>query len=134
MMGGMGADPLANLQDEAVNADSTGGATGNQIFNVQVAQKNSQEINRSRTTMAILSGMATGIFGFTAYQGLWSFLVFHVITGLGLAFLRMEGGNVKKYTQYKSLWGFLLSFGEIQECGMSFMLFWTMFYGCTYLF
>jgi len=39
---------------------------------------------------------------------------------------------VKSYTGSSSMISFLTL--DLQKCGMSFMLFWTLFYGVVYLF
>ncbi len=60
------------------------------------------------------------------------FLILHIVVNLSLLFLKMNG-DLHAYTREKNLLVFLIA-SDLQKCGMSFMLFWTLFYGLVYLF
>mmetsp|Transcript_11234 Transcript_11234/g.16737 ORF Transcript_11234/g.16737 Transcript_11234/m.16737 type:complete len:95 (+) Transcript_11234:736-1020(+) len=57
------------------------------------------------------------------------FIILHLAVSIALL-IKMKF-NLKEYTRQS-----LLSFftADLQKCGMSFMLFWTLFYGLVYLF
>ena len=65
------------------------------------------------------------------HLGLFAFLLLHALTGLALLLFTLRG-DVKSYTGMNTTFGFLMM--DIQKCSMSFILFWTLFYGLVYLF
>ncbi|GMH59004.1 hypothetical protein TrRE_jg3278 [Triparma retinervis] len=123
-------DPMEGLGGSPSGpSDSTAG-TGREIFNSSVASKNALHMSDSRVFMSIVSGSLSGIVGSTGLSGMFLFFLMHALTGLGL--LALLGGDVKSYTGAATRWGFLMQ--DVQKCGMTFMLFWTLFYGVVYLF
>mmetsp|Transcript_20134 Transcript_20134/g.42149 ORF Transcript_20134/g.42149 Transcript_20134/m.42149 type:complete len:131 (+) Transcript_20134:47-439(+) len=130
MMMQPGMDPMSGLGGQNnTNEQSTSGE-GRSIYNAQVAQKNALVMSDARTFMSIISGIISGISGATGLTGLSIFLSLHMLTGLGL--LVVLNFDVKSYTGNNSLVSFLTQ--DLQKCGLSFVLFWTLFYGVVYLF
>ena len=123
-------DPMAGLSSSGNQNSSTAGE-GRQIFNSQIAAKNSAALSDGRIYMSIMSGCFAGVAGVTGLMGLFAFLLLHALTGLALLLFTLRG-DVKSYTGMNTTFGFLMM--DIQKCSMSFILFWTLFYGLVYLF
>lgn len=60
------------------------------------------------------------------------FLILHITVNLSILSMKMNS-DLHAYTREKNLLIFLIA-SDLQKCGMSFMLFWTLFYGLVYLF
>jgi len=123
-------DPMAGLGGGAGAAADTVGE-GRSIFNGQSAQKNMMAISDVRQFLAILAGAAAGVLGLTSWQGGVFFLATHVGVGGAVLYGKMAG-DVKRYTGRESKVAFATD--GIQATSLSFMLFWTLFYGLVYLF
>lgn len=59
------------------------------------------------------------------------FLILHISVNLSILAFKMNF-NLKAYYTHGSMISFLLA--DFQKCAMSFMLFWTLFFGLVYLF
>jgi hypothetical protein len=123
-------DPMAGVGDSAPvpGADATGG-DGKDVFDRAAASHNSQIMDRLRSFMGIVSGCVAGVLGLTGFAGLVCFLLLHLIVSASLL-VKMKF-DLRAYSRLSVL-GFLLA--DLQKCGMSFALFWTLFYGLVYLF
>jgi len=124
-------DPMANLDagsGPTPGGDSTGGE-GADIFDFPSAQLNIKKMDSVRSFMGIVSGCVAGVCGLTGFQGLVCFLGLHLIVSIAL--LSKMKFDLQSYSR-QSMISFLTS--DLQKCGLSFMLFWTLFYGLVYLF
>lgn len=90
---------------------------------------NMQQIDRIRTILFIVSGIACGILGLTSLNGLLFFLAVTVFTTI--AFLLKMKFDVKKYTN-SSFFQFV-SHG-VSSTAMSFVLFWTLSFALVYIY
>jgi len=113
----------------SANNSSTGGE-GKEVFNLHAFQLNTKKMDTVRSFMGIVSGCVAGVAGLTGWHGLVCFLFLHLTVSLSLIVFKMKC-DIQSYTNQNFL-GFLM--GDIQKCGLSFMLFWTLFYGLVYLF
>ena len=124
-------DPMAGVGDASgpvPGADATGGE-GKDVFDAAAASHNLKGMDRIRSFMGIVSGCVAGVLGLTGLEGLICFVTLHFI--VSIAILAKMKFNLRAYTR-QSMIGFLAA--DLQKCGMSFMLFWTLFYGLVYLF
>ena len=103
---------------------------GQMLWNLGNIQQNTMTIKWVRSAMAITCGIMTGILGVTGLQGFVGFLFFHVIVSLGLVI--KSNFKLGDYVPGVKLHQFLVDgiMGEL----MSFLLFWTMFYGLTHVY
>mmetsp|Transcript_14579 Transcript_14579/g.21521 ORF Transcript_14579/g.21521 Transcript_14579/m.21521 type:complete len:128 (+) Transcript_14579:151-534(+) len=125
-------DPMANLDggasSSAAGGDVTGGE-GKDIFYLPAMQLNMKKMDNVRSFMGIVSGCVAGICGLTGLEGLACFLILNFTVSVALLF--KMNFDLKSYSQ-QSMLAFLTA--DLQKCGLSFMLFWTLFYGLVYLF
>jgi len=125
-------DPMANL-DAAPGPGGAGetgaGGEGQDAFDVQAYRFNMRKADKIRSFMGIVSGCVAGICGLTGLAGLACFIVMHLT--VSLAILAKMDFDLKAYSR-----GSMLAFltADLQKCAMSFMLFWTLFFGMVYLF
>uniref|UniRef100_A0A6U3NU56 ER membrane protein complex subunit 6 n=1 Tax=Ditylum brightwellii TaxID=49249 RepID=A0A6U3NU56_9STRA len=125
-------DPMADLAASGPSPDgtqTTTGGEGRDVFDMTAAQLNLKKMDTVRSFMGIVSGCVAGVCGLTGLPGLACFIILHLAVSIALL-IKMKF-NLKEYTRQS-----LLSFftADLQKCGMSFMLFWTLFYGLVYLF
>mmetsp|Transcript_1981 Transcript_1981/g.2473 ORF Transcript_1981/g.2473 Transcript_1981/m.2473 type:complete len:128 (+) Transcript_1981:265-648(+) len=125
-------DPMANLDGGGggpiPGGDATGGE-GRDIFNLPAAQLNKKKMDTVRSFMGIVSGCVAGVCGLTGLEGLVCFFVLHLAVSLSLL-MKMKF-DLKSYSR-ESMISFMMA--DLQKNGLSFMLFWTLFYGLVYLF
>eukprot|EP00568_Trieres_chinensis_P003982 CAMPEP_0183291876 /NCGR_PEP_ID=MMETSP0160_2-20130417/1140_1 /TAXON_ID=2839 ORGANISM="Odontella Sinensis, Strain Grunow 1884" /NCGR_SAMPLE_ID=MMETSP0160_2 /ASSEMBLY_ACC=CAM_ASM_000250 /LENGTH=126 /DNA_ID=CAMNT_0025452741 /DNA_START=115 /DNA_END=495 /DNA_ORIENTATION=+ len=124
-------DPMANL-DAGPSAGGTGETTGGEgkdVFDLAADNHNAKKVDKIRSFLGIASGCVAGVLGLTGLSGLVCFLVLHLIVNLSI--LAKMKFNLRAYSR-QSLLAFLAA--DLQKCAMSFMLFWTLFYGLVYLF
>ena len=124
-------DPMAGVGDASgaiPGADATGGE-GKDMFDAAAAAHNAKGIDRIRSFMGIVSGCVAGVLGLTGLEGLLCFIILHLT--ISFALLGKMKFDLRSYSR-QSMIGFILS--DLQKCGMSFMLFWTLFYGVVFLF
>ena len=129
-MMGAGMDPMAGLGGASGPAEGTAGE-GRSVFNGQFAQQNAMAIGDMRQFLAIVSGAMAGVLGITSWHGLVFFVVMHCSVGAAMLLVSM-GNDLKKYTGKDSKLSFITD--GAQATSLSFMLFWTLFYGLVYLF
>eukprot|EP01082_Thalassiosira_pseudonana_P010159 g8929.t1 g8929 contig34:455433-455993(-) len=127
-------DPMANL-DAAPGAgpemDAAGGADGSQeVFDMHAYRSNLMKMDNIRSFMGIVSGCVAGVCGLTGLAGLACFIVLHLTVSLSILSFKMKF-DLHSYSR-ESMISFLLA--GFQQCAMSFMLFWTLFFGLVYLF
>mmetsp|Transcript_6345 Transcript_6345/g.14086 ORF Transcript_6345/g.14086 Transcript_6345/m.14086 type:complete len:130 (-) Transcript_6345:178-567(-) len=127
-------DPMANL-DAAPGAgpemDAAGGADGSQeVFDMHAYRSNLMKMDNIRSFMGIVSGCVAGVCGLTGLAGLACFIVLHLTVSLSILSFKMKF-DLHSYSR-ESMIAFLLA--GFQQCAMSFMLFWTLFFGLVYLF
>lgn len=133
-------DPMANIggtqslpQTNPPGMDSS--SNTEEVFDVHAQQHNLQQMESIRSFMGIVSGCCAGILGLTNLYGIVFFIVMHLVVSASLR-VRMlgglGGGDLETYFKGMGTVGFWLD--GLQNCFMSFMLFWTLFYGLVYLF
>ncbi|KAL7551407.1 hypothetical protein ACHAWF_014598 [Thalassiosira exigua] len=127
-------DPMANLDPAAPagpEMDAAGGGDANQeVFDMNAYRSNFRKVDTIRSFMGIASGCVAGVCGLTGLSGLVCFIVLHIVVNLSLLAFKMNF-DLHSYSR-ESMFAFLTA--DLQKCGMSFMLFWTLFYGLVYLF
>mmetsp|Transcript_3856 Transcript_3856/g.5571 ORF Transcript_3856/g.5571 Transcript_3856/m.5571 type:complete len:126 (+) Transcript_3856:203-580(+) len=123
-------DPMANLDGGSAPGASKDDVDSKDAFDPMVLRLNLNRIDQVRSYMGIVSGCVAGIGGLTGLEGLACFILLHVFVALCIWASKMNF-NLKAYTR-QSWMGYLTT--NIQQCGLSFMLFWTLFYGLVYLF
>jgi len=123
-------DPMAGITDTSSSrpGNATGGE-GKNVFDMAALQSNMKSVDEIHSFMGIVSGCTAGILGLTGGIGFAFFFFTHLFVSISIMF-KMKF-NLKAYTQ-NSVTSFL--FAGLQNCGMSYMLFWTLFYGLVYLF
>mmetsp|Transcript_23000 Transcript_23000/g.55424 ORF Transcript_23000/g.55424 Transcript_23000/m.55424 type:complete len:130 (-) Transcript_23000:478-867(-) len=127
-------DPMANIDPAAPagpEMDAAGGGDGNQeVFDTNAYRSNFRKMDKIRSFMGIASGCVAGVCGLTSLSGLVCFLVLHITVNLSLLAFKMKF-DLHSYSR-ESMFAFLTA--DLQKCAMSFMLFWTLFFGLVYLF
>jgi len=120
-------DPLAGL-DAALPGPTT--TDEKDVFDVTTLRYNLQHVDTIRSVMNIASGCVAGICGLTGWEGLACFLVLH-LTVLTIIWATKMNFQLRSYTR-QSLWSYATA--NVQQSGLSFTLFWTLFYGLVYLY
>mmetsp|Transcript_7383 Transcript_7383/g.13725 ORF Transcript_7383/g.13725 Transcript_7383/m.13725 type:complete len:129 (+) Transcript_7383:119-505(+) len=126
-------DPMANIDapDPGMDAAGGGGADGNQeVFDMNAYRSNLRKMDKIRSFMGIASGCVAGVCGLTGLSGLACFIILHIAVNLSLLAFKMKF-DLHSYSR-ESMFSFLTA--DFQKCAMSFMLFWTLFFGLVYLF
>mmetsp|Transcript_2928 Transcript_2928/g.6513 ORF Transcript_2928/g.6513 Transcript_2928/m.6513 type:complete len:126 (+) Transcript_2928:196-573(+) len=123
------ADPMADLggTSQAPGADES---NAKEVFDPVALNMNLQRVDKVRSFMGILAGCVAGICGLTGWDGLVCFVALHVTVMLSLAAFKM-GFQLKLHIR-QSWTGYLTA--GIQQSALSFMLFWTLFYGLVHLY
>ena len=92
--------------------------------------KNNAAVNWVRTLMAIVTGAAAGVLGLKSMQGFAFFVACYAATSLALLMkMRFDADSFFPGTKVHT---FLLS--GIMSHLMSFLLFWTAFYGLCHVY
>eukprot|EP00542_Grammatophora_oceanica_P012123 CAMPEP_0194031130 /NCGR_PEP_ID=MMETSP0009_2-20130614/4381_1 /TAXON_ID=210454 /ORGANISM="Grammatophora oceanica, Strain CCMP 410" /LENGTH=125 /DNA_ID=CAMNT_0038671199 /DNA_START=134 /DNA_END=514 /DNA_ORIENTATION=- len=120
-------DPMAGLDQQQ---PAQGASDSKEVLDTVALHLNTQRMNNLQTFMSIASGCMTGVLGLTGLQGFVSFLILHFSVLIAVLVLKM-GFNLKKYSRHSFI-GYALS--NLQSSALSFMLFWTLFYGLVYLY
>ena len=127
-------DPMANLGGPQAGAPQQPGQSPGEenleVFDFHAQQQNMQKMESIRSFMGIINGCLAGILGLTNSMGMVFFVAMHFVVSACLL-VRM-GGDLGKFRKNAGLVGFFME--GLQTCFMSFMLFWTLFYGLVYLF
>ncbi len=93
-------------------------------------RQNTQKMDSIKSFMGIVTGCCAGILGLTNMRGIAFFVVMHfVVSG---CLLTRIGGDLEKYRKGVTKVNFVME--GLQSSFMSYMLFWTLFYGLVYLF
>ena len=100
------------------------------LWNMQNIQANNQSIQWIRSFMSIATGMLMGILGLTGFNGFIGFACCHVVINVGI--LLKSGMKIADFVPGHKLPNFLID-GLLGEL-LSFMLFWTMFYGLVHVY
>ena len=103
---------------------------GAMLFNMGNIQSNARTIQWIRSFMSLTGGTMMGILGFTGLQGFIGFLILHVV--VSTAIVAKASFSLTDYVPGSKLPNFLIEglTGEL----MSFLLFWTMFYGLVHVY
>mmetsp|Transcript_9223 Transcript_9223/g.13827 ORF Transcript_9223/g.13827 Transcript_9223/m.13827 type:complete len:131 (+) Transcript_9223:58-450(+) len=128
-------DPMADLAGGGPDMAMMGGPSNSddnnkEVFDMDAFRYNFRKMDKIRSFMGIVAGCVAGVLGLTGLSGLVCFLILHISVNLSILAFKMNF-NLKAYTQ-ESMISFLLA--DFQKCAMSFMLFWTLFFGLVYLF
>jgi len=100
-----------------------------EVLDMTAAMANHKKVDTIRSFMGIVSGCVAGILGLTGLEGLVCFLGLHLTVSVTI-YCKM-GFDLKTYSRESAL-GFWTA--DVQKSGLSFMLFWTLFYGLVHLF
>lgn len=126
-------DPMANIGGQQPGAAQPGQSPDDdttEVFDLHAQQQNVQKMESIRSFMGIVNGCCAGILGLTNLGGILFFVVMHLVVSVCL--LVRIGGKLERYRRGVGLVGFFME--GLQMCFMSYMLFWTLFYGLVYLF
>ena len=121
---------MAAAQAQVSGVPSEEESKGAVLWNMQNVQRNMATINWVRTFMTISGGACTGIMGFRGLWGLFSFLALYV--AVSVAILVKAGFKLEDYAPGAKMPGFLI-YGIMGQL-MSFLLFWTLFYGIVHVY
>lgn len=128
-----GMDPMANLSTPNPNGQDpagTGtGGEGNDVYDLKALMVNASQSDKIHSYMGIVSGCVAGVLGLLNWQGIGFFFFTHFLVSISI--LARMNFVLKTFTR-KSMVVFLCE--GLQTCFMSYMLFWTLFYGLVYLF
>jgi hypothetical protein len=131
-------DPMANISSSGAGAN--GGAQQNNdntvveardVCDLQAMKLNESKMDKIKSYMGIISGCCAGILGLTNIFGLLFFMVCHLVVN-GTILLQIQGDLETFRGRQCTKIGFVME--GIQNCALSYMLFWTLFYGLVYLF
>ncbi|KAL7517724.1 hypothetical protein ACHAWX_002622 [Stephanocyclus meneghinianus] len=129
-------DPMANLDPAAPGPEldpSGGDGTQQEVFDMDAYRSNFRKMDKIRSFMGIASGCVAGVCGLTGLSGLACFVVLHIVVSLSILATKMKFSlHSYSISKSESIISFLLT--DFQKCAMSFMLFWTLFFGLVYLF
>mmetsp|Transcript_18061 Transcript_18061/g.37044 ORF Transcript_18061/g.37044 Transcript_18061/m.37044 type:complete len:122 (+) Transcript_18061:78-443(+) len=120
-------DPLAGIDAKLPGPEAT---DEKDVFDVTTLRYNLQHVDTIRSVMNIASGCAAGILGLTGWQGLVCFVILH-LTVLATIWATKMNFQLRSYTR-QSIWSYATA--NVQQSGLSFTLFWTLFYGLVYLY
>ena len=126
-------DPMANIGGPQPGGPQPGASPDDdntEVFDIHAQMQNMKKMETIRSFMGIVSGCCSGILGLTNLMGIFFFVAMHFVVSACL--LVRLGGKLERYRKGTGLVGFFME--GLQTCFMSFMLFWTLFYGLVYLF
>ena len=154
---------MANLGDEGAPGAPTDQDDSKDVFDPLILNLNLKRVDNIRSFMGIISGCFAGICGLTGLEGfgtcrpmyylpssfwyipwfvthaIWllpttiilvCFIIFHVFVAVSMWAFKMNM-DLKLHTR-QSWIGYLTT--NLQPSALSFMLFWTLFYGLVYLY
>ena len=106
----------------------TGKANQPNPINTRNVMHNTKSLNFSRTSLSVLSGVVAGILGLTSIYG---FLFYIVTSGLlGLYYLLSEARSEATHFLNKQQ----LVTGFVAENLFTYILVWTLVYGCVHVY
>lgn len=131
-------DPMANITSQgpvgpggqSPNDDNTV-VEAKDVCDFQAMKYNELKMDRIKSFMGIVSGCCAGILGLTNGFGLLFFALCHLVVN-GVILMQINGDLEKFRGRRIKMNNFIME--GLQNCAMSFMLFWTLFYGLVYLF
>mmetsp|Transcript_25463 Transcript_25463/g.31371 ORF Transcript_25463/g.31371 Transcript_25463/m.31371 type:complete len:126 (+) Transcript_25463:101-478(+) len=123
-------DPMADLTAQS-SGQQNGTNEKDETCDMHAMMYNISKMDKIRSFMGIISGCCSGILGLTNLMGLIFFIACHLVVN-GMIFLQIKCDLEKYRGKRCTLIGFVME--GFQNCAMSFMLFWTLFYGLVYLF
>jgi len=118
------------MMDPMMGSGDSDGKGSQEVFDMNAYRANMRKMDKIRSFMGIVSGCVAGICGLTGLAGLACFLILHITVSLSLLTFKMKL-DLSSYSR-ESMLAFLTA--DLQKCAMSFMLFWTLFFGLVYLF
>jgi len=118
------------MMDPMMGSGDADGKGSQEVFDMNAYRANMRKMDKIRSFMGIVSGCVAGICGLTGLAGLACFLILHITVSLSLLTFKMKL-DLSSYSR-ESMLAFLTA--DLQKCAMSFMLFWTLFFGLVYLF
>ena len=94
----------------------------------ETMNKNIEKIMSLRFFSTIFAGMVAGILGFTGFSGLGFYLLnFFIVTILLFLHIQKQKGNFSTSVLY-------LLFQGLFNHGMTYTIFWVMFYNLVYIY
>ncbi|TFJ81891.1 hypothetical protein NSK_007138 [Nannochloropsis salina CCMP1776] len=121
----------AQMAASSSNPESNDLSSRSQLFSPAVAH-NAQIVEHVRGLMSIFAGAAAGVLGVTGIiQGACVFIIFHILTSLGLLAKIKLTGKVSNYLPTK-WYAFLVA--DAANHLLSFLLFWTMGYTLIHIY
>ena len=94
----------------------------------ETMNKNIEKVMSLRFFSTMFAGMVAGILGFTGFSGLGFYLVnFFVVTILLFLHIQKQKGNFSTSVLY-------LLFQGLFNHGMTYTIFWVMFYNLVYIY
>lgn len=121
---GAGGNPAQNQNDSTV-------VEARDVCDFQAMKLNEVKMDKIKSHMGIVSGCAAGIMGMTNLYGLLFFFVCHLAVN-GIMLVQIQGDLETFRGRQCTMISFLTE--GVQNCALSFTLFWTLFYGLVYLF
>ena len=100
------------------------------LWNMANIQSNNMSIQWVRSFMSVTSGVMMGILGMTGLQGFLGWVLLHMV--VSLCILVKASFALGDYVPGAKLPNFLIDglMGQL----MTFLLFWTMFYGLVHVY
>ena len=99
-----------------------------EVFSMERVGYNARNLNFCRTFVAITSGAAAGIMGLTGLVGFMAFLITTALLSVGL-FFNCAADPKPYFKKPNDIW-----FEGISQAGISFVLFWTLFYDIVHIY
>ena len=121
-------DPMAGIGEGGPKEDTN----TKTMFDQHAHMYNLSKIDKARSLLSIVTGCCTGILGCTGFQGFMLFFLSHLFISVAIWLVSMKGTYKNYGIPGSSIRSFLSA--DLQKSGMSFTLFWTLFYGLCYLF
>lgn len=98
-----------------------------EFFSMERIGYNSRSLNFCRIFVAIVSGMVSGILGFTGILGLFAFLFTTGLLSIGLYF-KVSCDARPFFKKPNDIWT-----EGVSQAAMSYILFWTLFYDVRWI-
>jgi len=99
------------------------------FFSPESMRHNHRTIDNVRTLLTLVGGCCAGILGCTGFHGAILYLVMYAV--MQVCLVALMGFDTAKYTA-KTLPAFLVS--GVADYGLSYVLFWTLFYALVYIY
>ncbi len=99
------------------------------IYSLEAYQKNLQAVQRTRATIAILSGIVSGILGLQSLSGFSFYFGVSFFLSLCLWFISVQTESQKYFLSSFQIW-----FQDVLSNLFSYVLFWTLAYGIVHVY